>query len=254
MPAGPDWIIFPGLRQKPIYALGDELLFPSPELARPDGLLAAFGDLSVDRLLLAYASGIFPWYNDDSPILWWSPPQRAVVEPGALHVGRSLRKVLSRGEFEVRYDTAFAQVIEGCATADRPGEAGTWIVPEMQEAYVRLHEAGYAHSVESWQGGQLVGGLYGVSLGGSFFGESMFSRVSEASKVAFVHLAKRLADWEFDLIDCQLMNPHLQRFGAHLIPRREFLRRLLASLERPTRRGRWTEAPPAPGEAGPGAP
>lgn len=219
-------------------------------MARRDGLLAAFGDLSVERLLLAYRSGIFPWYNDDSPILWWSPPQRAVVEPGALHVGRSLRKVLKRGAFEVRFDTAFPEVISGCATAERSveagGEAGTWIVPEMEEAYVRLHEAGYAHSVESWQEGRLVGGLYGVSLGGAFFGESMFSRVPEASKVAFVHLAEQLASWGFDLIDCQLMNPHLQRFGAHLIPRREFLRRLEASLLRPTRRGPWTAAPAQP--------
>lgn len=225
----------------PIYALGQELTFPDPELARPDGLLAIFGDLSVPRLLLAYENGIFPWFDDESPILWWSPPERAVLEPRALHVGRSLRKVVERRDFQVRYDTAFAAVVHGCATAARPEGPGTWIVPEMEQAYRGLFEAGYAHSVEAYRDGQLCGGLYGVSLGGCFFGESMFTRVDNASKAAFVHLARRLAAWDFDLIDCQLMNPHLSRFGAQLIPRREFLRRLRESLKRPTRRGRWVE-------------
>ncbi len=233
------------MRNPRIYALTDELVFPSPELSRPDGLLAAFGDLSVPRLLLAYQSGIFPWYDTDSPILWWSPPERAIVTPKEVHIGRSLRKVVTRGVFEVRFDTAFAAVIRGCATARRSAAmgSGTWIVPEMQQAYIRLHEAGYAHSVEVYEKGPkgaLAGGLYGVSLGGSFFGESMFSRVSEASKVAFATLTERLIEWDFDLIDCQLMNDHVERFGAHLIPRRGFLFRLQESLLRPTRRGAWT--------------
>lgn len=222
-----------------IYALTDDLTFPSPEQARPDGLLAAYGDLSTERLLLAYRSGIFPWYSDDSPILWWSPPQRAVLAPGEVHVGRSLRKIVRRGTYEIRWDTDFSSVIHACATVPRGDGQGTWLVPEMQDAYLRLHRSGYAHSVESYLDGRLVGGLYGVSLGGAFFGESMFSVAPDASKVAFVVLCERLQGWGFDLIDCQIMNPHLQRFGAYLIPRREFLGRLRDSLRRPTRRGSW---------------
>ncbi len=235
----------PTPRQKPIYALTEDLIFPSPELARPDGLLAAYGDLSMERLLLAYASGIFPWYGDDSPILWWSPPERAILRPEEIHVGRSLRKVIRHGTFEVRWDTAFPTVIHRCAVVPRGDGQGTWIVPEMERAYVRLHQGGYAHSVETWLDGALVGGLYGVSLGRAFFGESMFSDVSDASKVAFVALSERLSGWGFDLIDCQLMNAHLQRFGAHLVPRRHFLQLLHASLRHPTRRGAWTGADPA---------
>lgn len=227
-------------RERPIYLLSAELLFPPVEWARPDGLLAACGDLSVERLLLAYQSGIFPWYSTDSPILWWAPPERAVIAPGELHVGRSLRKVVRRGEFEIRFDTAFAQVITACANTPRPNQPGTWIVAEMVAAYIRLHAAGYAHSVESFKDGVLCGGLYGVSLGGCFFGESMFSHVDDASKVAFVALAERLVQWEFDLIDGQLQNDHLDRFGLTVIPRSEFMVRLQKSLRRPTRRGSWT--------------
>lgn len=226
-------------QRQPLYALTDALVFPSPELARPDGLLAVYGDLSIERLLLAYQSGIFPWYSDDSPILWWSPPQRAILAPGEVHVGRSLRKIVRRGTYEIRWDTDFPSVISACATVPRGDGLGTWLVPEMQEAYLRLHRSGYAHSVESYEAGRLVGGLYGVSLGGAFFGESMFSVAPDASKVAFVALCERLQGWGFDLIDCQIMNPHLQRFGAYLIPRREFLVRLRASLQRPTRQGPW---------------
>ncbi len=225
---------------RPIYFLSDALVFPPVERARPDGLLAAFGDLSVERLLLAYQSGIFPWYSDDSPILWWSPPQRAIIEPGALHVGRSLRKVVARGVFDIRLDTDFPAVIRACATVPRRGEAGTWIVEDMIDAYCALHTAGFAHSVECYRDGALVGGLYGVSLGGCFFGESMFSRTDDASKVAFVALSELLAGWSFDLIDCQLMNDHLLRFGVRQIPRAEFMPLLRESLKRPTRRGRWT--------------
>lgn len=229
-------------RRRRVTFLTDELVFPPVEQADPEGLLAALGDLSVERLLLAYQSGIFPWFSAGQPILWWAPPQRAVVEPGALHVGRSLRKELRRDTFDVRFDTAFPAVIHACAHAPRPGQDGTWIVPAMQQAYVRLHQAGFAHSVECWQDGALVGGLYGVSLGGCFFGESMFSLVPNASKVAFVALCERLAAWQFDLVDCQLQNDHLKRFGVTQIPRAEFMQRLARSLERPTRRGSWTDA------------
>jgi leucyl/phenylalanyl-tRNA--protein transferase len=221
--------------------LSEELLFPPAEWARPDGLLAAYGDLSVERLLLAYQSGIFPWYSAGSPILWWAPAERAVIAPADLHVGRSLRKVIRRGEFEIRFDTAFPKVIAACATTPRRHEAGTWIVPEMVKAYTALHRAGYAHSVESYKDGVLVGGLYGVSLGGFFFGESMFSLTDDASKVAFVALAERLVAWDFDLIDGQLQNDHLDRFGLLVIPRAEFMERLRLSLGRPTRRGSWTQ-------------
>lgn len=227
-------------RTQPIYILGEELVFPPVEWARPDGLLAAYGDLSVERLLLAYQSGIFPWYSGDSPILWWSPPERAVSAPSELHVGRSLRKAMRRGEYQIRFDTNFAAVITACATTPRKHEAGTWIVPEIVRAYTRLHEAGFAHSVETYKDDVLVGGLYGVSLGGSFFGESMFARADDASKIAFVTLAERLTAWDFDMIDGQLQNDHLDRFGLVMIPRAEFMQRLGKSLRRPTRRGRWT--------------
>jgi leucyl/phenylalanyl-tRNA--protein transferase len=230
---------------RPIYLLSDELSFPPAEWARADGLLAVGGDLSIERLVLAYRSGIFPWPiadgdGDEAPLLWWAPAKRAIIQPAELHVGRSLRKVVRRGDFEVRYDTAFAEVIRACSLVPRPGQAGTWLIPEMIEAYTQLHEAGFAHSVESWQGGELCGGLYGVSLGGCFFGESMFARRDDASKVAFVTLAERLAEWDFDLIDCQLQNDHLLRFGVYQIPKLDFMRRLAKSLEKPTRRGAWT--------------
>ena len=233
-----------------ISFLTDELLFPPPSLARRDGLLAIGGDLSVPRLLLAYRLGIFPWYDEETPILWWSPPQRAVVAPAAIHVGRSLRKVVRRGTFEIRFDCDFAGVIHGCACTPRPGQPGTWIVPEVEVAYTALHYEGYAHSVETYLDGKLVGGLYGVSLGGAFFGESMFSRADDASKVAFVALCDRLCGWGFDFVDCQLMNDHVERFGAALIPRADFLARLHETLKRPTRRGSWAGASAATPDAG----
>lgn len=173
-------------------------------------------------------------------MLWFSPPERAVIAPSGLHVGRSLRKVVNRGVFEVRYDTAFAEVIAACSAIPRRHESGTWILAEMIDAYVRLHREGFAHSVESYKDGRLVGGLYGVSLGGCFFGESMFSREDDASKVAFVTLAQRLAEWGFTMIDCQVQNDHLERFGVDVIPRAEFLQRLSSALTLPTRRGLWT--------------
>jgi leucyl/phenylalanyl-tRNA--protein transferase len=223
----------------PVVRLGRELVFPHPDASDPDGLLAVGGDLSPERLLLAYSAGIFPWYDEGLPILWHSPDPRAVLRPEALRVSRSLRKTLRRGTYEVRLDTAFARVIEQCARVPRKGAGGTWITADMQAAYVRLHEQGFAHSAEAWQAGSLVGGLYGVSLGAAFFGESMFALRPDASKVAFVRLVETLAGWGFTLIDCQQHTPHLARFGAEAWPRRRFLAELARALERPTRRGVW---------------
>ena len=234
----------------PIALLGRELRFPPVERAHPSGLLAVGGDLSVERLILAYQSGIFPWPEPDTPILWWAPPKRALIEPSALHVGRSLRKRVRRGDFEVRADHNFDAVIRACARVPRPGQRGTWILPDMIDAYIQLHLAGYAHSIEAYRDGVLCGGLYGVSLGGCFFGESMFSQVDDASKVAFVTLAQQLVAWDFDLIDGQVQNPHLERFGVYTVPRAEFMIRLRKSLSKPTRRGPWQLDPmqPPPGE------
>jgi leucyl/phenylalanyl-tRNA--protein transferase len=223
----------------PLFRLEPELVFPDPNLAEPEGLLAVGGDLDPRRLLLAYSNGIFPWYNRGEPILWWCPPERAVVAPAEVHIGRTMRKALKKAGFCVRVDTVFEQVIRHCAKTPRPGQRGTWITPEMMRAYMQLHEEGYAHSFETFLGDELVGGLYGVSLGGSFFGESMFSRVDDASKAAFVTLARTLASWDFDLIDCQLQNENVQRYGTKVIPRRMFLELLSLSLQKPTRKGRW---------------
>ncbi len=222
-----------------IFKLTDELLFPPPVLARDDGLLAVGGDLSVERLLLAYSMGIFPWYSEGDPLLWWSPDPRMVLAPGEFHCSRRLARTLRQEIFRVTFDQDFALVIKGCA-APRADQEETWIVPEMQDAYIRLHEEGWAHSVECWQGKELVGGLYGVSLGGFFFGESMFSRVANSSKVAFASLAAQLDAWGFDLIDCQMHTPHLVSLGARQINGMEFSRLLKDSLQRPTRRGSWS--------------
>ncbi len=223
----------------PVYRLGAPLVFPPPEAAEPGGLLAVGGDLSPERLLLAYARGIFPWYEEGLPILWHSPDPRMVLRPAELRVGRSLRKVLKRAPFGLSLDRGFETVIGACAGRERPGQAGTWITEEMLAAYVHLHELGYAHSVEAWRAGELVGGLYGVSLGHAFFGESMFAEESDASKVAFVHLVQQLVRWGFDLIDCQVHTEHLERFGAAEWPRVRFLEALAESLEADTRRGAW---------------
>jgi leucyl/phenylalanyl-tRNA--protein transferase len=231
----------------PIYRLGrDRTRFPDPTLADESGLLAVGGDLHPERLVTAYATGIFPWYSEGQPILWHSPDPRFCLAPGELHVPRSLRKTLKRGLFEVRFDTAFAQVIEACAERERPGQSGTWITPEMQEAYVQLHALGLAHSAEAWAEGELVGGLYGVSLGSAFFGESMFAHRPDASKVAFATLVEALlVPWGFALVDCQQETEHLARFGATPWPRTRFLEALAAALEAPTRRGPWTGGPGA---------
>lgn len=223
-----------------IFRLPREIVFPEPALAEPTGLLAVGGDLSPERLLVAYASGIFPWFEETQPILWWSPDPRLVLLPDALHVPRSLAKVMRRGTYEVRTDTAFAEVIERCAAVVRPDQEGTWITEDMQAAYVRLHELGWAHSAEAWKDGELVGGLYGVGLGSAFFGESMFAEAPDASKVAFVTLVQDLRARGCDLVDCQVRTEHLARFGAIEMSRAEYLRRLRACVAHPTRRGRWT--------------
>jgi leucyl/phenylalanyl-tRNA---protein transferase len=198
--------------------------FPPPELAlqQPNGLLAAGGDLSPERLLDAYAQGIFPWFGREDPLLWWSPDPRMVLYVGELKLSRSLRRTIRAGRFRITTDTAFSAVIAGCAEP-RPGQDGTWITPEMHSAYCRLFEMGYAHSVEAWAGDRLAGGLYGVSMGRMFFGESMFARERDASKVAFVHMVSQFARWKMPLIDCQMPTSHLATLGAREIPRATFL-------------------------------
>lgn len=214
--------------------------FPPVEFASPEGLLAMGGDLRVERLLEAYRHGIFPWYNEDQPILWWSPDPRAVLFPDHLKVSRSLRKTIRRGAFEVTLDTCFRDVMQACAEPrEQHPRGGTWITPEMTDAYVRLHELGYAHAVETWQEGELVGGLYGVAVGGVFFGESMFSRRSDASKVALVWLVRQLQTWGFQMIDCQLPTAHLASLGVEELRRSDFLNHLGAALQCPARPGPW---------------
>jgi leucyl/phenylalanyl-tRNA--protein transferase len=215
-----------------------DLRFPPVHLASPEGLLAIGGDLRAERLLEAYRHGIFPWYSEGQPILWWSPDPRMVLFPDRLKVSRSLRKTLRAGRFRVALDTRFRDVMQACA-APRPGQHGTWITPEMVDAYCRLHELGLAHSVESYLGDELVGGLYGVALGTLFFGESMFARATDASKVALVELVHQLKRWGFTLIDCQVSTAHLARLGAEEIRRHEFLRHLDAALAATDRRGTW---------------
>lgn len=222
-----------------IYRLFEEPVFPDPEEADPDGLLAVGGDLSPQRLLTAYANGIFPWYAEDSPILWWSTTPRLVVLPDEFHMPRSLRRTLNKGIFSFTMDTQFEAVIHACACCPRPDQDGTWIVKEMVEAYTLLHELGYAHSVEAWQDGELVGGLYGVSLGSVFFGESMFYAVPDASKAAFAVLVEQLKQWGFSLIDCQQTTDHLLRFGAKEMQRFRFLAMLREGVEVMTREGKW---------------
>ena len=228
-----------------IYRLGREVAFPDPALAEPDGLLAVGGDLSPERLLSAYAEGIFPWYDERSPILWWSPDPRLVLEPSRLHVSGSLRRTLRRGTFRVTADRAFGDVIRRCAARARPGQRGTWITEEMVSAYGRLHQLGFAHSFEAWEGQALAGGLYGVSLGGAFFGESMFADRTDASKVAFVRAVEWLAHRGIRLVDCQVRTEHLVSLGAREVRRSEFLARLAEALRAPTALGRWDLGPAA---------
>jgi len=226
-----------------IYRLFDQPVFPDPAEADPDGLLAIGGDLTPERLVEAYARGIFPWYSEGSPILWWSPDPRLALETACLHVPTSLRRVLNSKRFRFSLDTAFAEVINACARAPRPGQNGTWIVPEMVTAYVRLHALGIAHSAEVWREGRLVGGVYGVALGSVFFGESMYFAEADASKAAFVSLVRWLASRGCTLIDCQQTTPHLLRFGARELSRREFLQRVSSGLNSPALSGKWSCEP-----------
>ena len=213
--------------------------FPPAWLARSDGLLCIGGDLSCERLVLAYKNGIFPWFSENEPILWWSPDPRLVLFPTDINISRSLRKKLRKNPFHITLDKAFEQVIKACSQPRKNGHEGTWLVEEMIDAYIELHALGIAHSVETWEGGRLVGGLYGISLGRSFFGESMFSRVSDASKAALVALAAHLAQHDFDLIDCQVTTDHLLNMGAKEIPRHLFLEILDQSLDRAYEADTW---------------
>jgi leucyl/phenylalanyl-tRNA--protein transferase len=225
----------------PVFQLTERIIFPPPELAEENGLLAVGGDLSAKRLLLAYSKGIFPWYSAGEPILWWSPSPRLVIIPDEFKVPSRLSRFIKQKKYKVTMDHAFQQVITGCASAADRQDKGTWIDDDMIEAYTLLHEMGYAHSVECWMDDELVGGLYGLALGKIFFGESMFSRQSNASKVAFVYLAEKLLEKGFDLIDCQLKTEHLMQFGAREIPGAEFQDLLAKSVDF-TNRSQWLEA------------
>lgn len=223
----------------PVYLLNESLVFPHPEYAEPSGLLAVGGDLGVERLLLAYRKGIFPWYSEGDPIMWFSPDPRLVLKLPDLYVSRKLRKVIRSNMFEVRFDTSFPEIITLCSRTDRKGQDGTWITGDMIDAYIGLHREGYAHSVETFYEGRLAGGLYGVSLGGAFFGESMFHMVSDASKVALYHLVDRLKKWDFDFIDSQVPNNHMKRMGGREIDRGSFLVMLGDALKKETKKGSW---------------
>ncbi|MCM2334309.1 MAG: leucyl/phenylalanyl-tRNA--protein transferase [Anaeromyxobacteraceae bacterium] len=229
-----------------VYRLPRAYVFPDPREAEPDGLLAVGGDLSVERLLTAYASGVFPWFTKGRTPYWFSPDPRLVLRPEALHVPRSLERTLRRGAFGFSADRAFERVIRACAATRRPGQRGTWISAAIVDGYLRLHEAGFAHSFEAWEGEALVGGLYGVSLGAAFFGESMFAARPDASKAAFVTAVRALAARGLRLVDCQVTTEHLLRFGAEEWPRDRYLAALPPLLEAPTWRGPWTLEPPGP--------
>lgn len=210
----------------------------SAALSEPNGLLAVGGDLSPQRLISAYRRGIFPWFNDEDPILWWSPDPRMVLFPNELNISRSLHKTLKRHQYEIRVDVSFREVMQACAEP-RKEQAGTWINNEMVQAYTTLHQLGMAHSVETWIKGELVGGLYGVALGKMFYGESMFSRVTDASKIALVHLVRQLENWGFEMIDCQMKTRHLASLGAREISRNEFAFRLDKLVNVMGRSGAW---------------
>jgi leucyl/phenylalanyl-tRNA---protein transferase len=223
----------------PVYRIPREHLFPHPSLAEPDGLLGVGGDVHPDRMLFAYANGIFPWYSQGQPILWFSPDPRFVLEPSGLVIQRSLKKRVRRGDYRITMDTAFRMVVNGCKATPRPRQPGTWITRELEASYHLLHERGFAHSVEAWLGEELVGGLFGVSVGRFYSGESMFAREPDASKVGFVWLARQLRAWDFGLIDCQVYTEHLERFGALPIPRSEYLPRVAELTQAPERPGPW---------------
>jgi len=223
----------------PVYRLDERLLFPPPERGPRHGPIAVGGDLRPERLLLAYSMGIFPWQGE--PLHWHSPDPRMVLQAGELHVSHSLQKTLRRQPYRITLDRAFREVMVACATVPRPGQEGTWITPDMVDSYCELHRRGLSHSAEAWgEGDELLGGLYGISLGAAFFGESMFSRARDASKVAFVHLVRQLERWGIPLVDCQVYTDHLASLGAREWPRRSFLAALREALQQPTRPGPWS--------------
>ncbi len=227
----------------PVFSLNEDILFPPVELADESGILAVGGDLSEKRLIKAYSQGIFPWYSPGEPILWWSPDPRFVLYPEKIKISRSMRQILKRKTFTITFDQAFPEVIKNCSKP-RDDDMGTWITDEMTDAYIRLHNLGYAHSVEAWQDGRLAGGLYGVSLGTAFFGESMFTHVSNASKACFIVLTRYLEKAGFPIIDCQVHTSHLASLGAHFIPRSDFLAVIENSIKEKTLKGNWgTMAP-----------
>lgn len=223
----------------PVYLLSEKLVFPNPQNADSSGLIAVGGDLSIERLLLAYKKGIFPWYSEGELILWFSPDPRLVIFPEKYKPSGSLLKLIRLGKFKVSFDSDFESVIKNCAKVSRKNQSGTWITSEMKEAYIKLHNKGFAHSVETYFGDKLVGGLYGVSLGGAFFGESMFHLESNASKVAFYYLVKRCRDMNFDFIDSQVSTDHMKRMGATDISRTDFLNILKKTVERDSVIGNW---------------
>ncbi len=231
------------------YLGPDPMWFPPVDDTDEDGILAVGGDLSIQRLVQAYRRGIFPWYSEGLPILWHCPDPRFVLDPQQLHVPKSLRKVMNRGTFEVRFDTAFEAVIDGCAKTRRPGQRGTWITRDMRKAYARLFEQGLVHTSEAWSHGRLVGGLYGVSLGSAFFGESMFAHADDASKVAFATLVEWMRAQGVTVIDCQQETAHLARFGAEPWPRARFIAALELAMANPTNQGRWVAPTPPSGGA-----
>jgi leucyl/phenylalanyl-tRNA--protein transferase len=224
----------------PVFKLSSKLEFPPPHLAEPNGLLCVGGDLSTERLLLAYSSGIFPWYSDDEPILWWSPDPRLILLPKKIKISRSLKKKLRNHSFIITIDKAFEEVIYACARIRKKKNEGTWLVDDMIHAYIKLHKEGFAHSVECWKEDKLAGGLYGISLGGCFFGESMFTYISDASKIALTTLSSFLSKLNFDLIDCQVTTDHLINMGGYEISRESFLNKLKLSLQKPSITGEWS--------------
>ncbi|WP_420827476.1 leucyl/phenylalanyl-tRNA--protein transferase [Nitrosophilus alvini] len=218
-----------------------DYIFPDPRYACDEGLVAFGGDLSENRLLAAYKHGIFPWYSEGDPILWWSPNPRLVLYPNDLKISKSLKKRLKKNIFEIRVDTNFKEVIENCGKIKRKDQSGSWILPEVVDAYCKLFDMGFAHSVEIYFEDRLVGGLYGVSMGAAFFGESMFSKMSDASKTALVHLCLLAKKWKFDFIDCQIPSDHLKRMGAVEISRDRFLDELEIALNKPGKIGNWND-------------
>lgn len=223
----------------PVYLLDKELAFPPPEDANEEGIVAVGGDVSPERLLVAYRNGIFPWPARGYPLLWFSPDPRFALSPDSAHVPRSLRKVIRKGQLRVTADSAFAEVVDACAAMSRPHQQGTWITPELRNGYLGLHELGYAHSIEAWREGELVGGLYGVALGRTFAGESMFATEPDASKVAFTTLLGHLAMWGFPIVDCQVHTEHLARFGATMWHRERFLSEWRVAVDQPSVLAPW---------------